>query len=462
MWMGFQDDWGFRWSPTRTSLLDAAAGSGVTVIRTTVYWSKVAPRRPRHPSNSFDPAYRLDDLDQLARDAQQRGIEVLLTIWGTPAWANGGAGENRLPRRMSDLTAFTHALAARYSGQHHGYPFVRFYSIWNEPNLAQFLSPQFAPDGSSLAPELYARAFRAAAAGIRSGSPDALVAAGETAHRGLDGPARLDFQASHSPARFAELVSQSWPRIRFDAWAHHPYPLDPQQEPGEQGAWPQVTIPQLGEFRAALGDWFDQPDLPLWVTEYGYQTEPAPGGVPPVAQARYLQTALEIVRADPNVRMFVWFVLRDREDMSWKGGLVTENGAARPGLRSFSSAARKVDARNPVVVVLTDRPNPRVVVPVVRLRAYDPPGTRLGAVYRVYRGRRLVAVGTPEVALRREGRIRLKLRFWPTPGRRYVVRLRVEDVHGNVVRSRVVLVPLGRQPPMLAGRLFSAVDALLR
>ena len=459
--MGFQDDLGFRWSPNRTALLDAAAGSGVTIIRTTVYWSKVAPRRPRQPANPFDPVYRLDDLDQLARDAQRRGIELLLTIWGTPAWANGGTGENRLPRRISDLSDFAHALAARYSGRHHGYPFVRFYSVWNEPNLAQFLSPQFAPDGRSLAPELYTRAFRAAAAGIRSGSPDALVAAGETAHRGLDGPAGPDFQASHSPARFAELVSLVWPRIRFDAWAHHPYPLDPRQEPEEQGAWPQVTIPQLGQFRAALAGWFDQSDLPLWVTEYGYQSAPAPGGVLPEAQARYLETALEIVRADPNVRMFVWFVLRDRADMSWKGGLVTESGAARPGLSSFSTAARSLDPRNPVVIVHTDRPNPRVVVPVVRLRAYDPPGTRLGVVYRVYRGLKLVALGTPEVSLRHDGRIRVKLLFWPTLGRRYAVRLRVEDVHGNVVRSRVVLVPLGRRPPALVPRPFSAVDALL-
>jgi Glycosyl hydrolase catalytic core len=201
------------------------------------------------------------------------------------------------------------------------------------------------------------RVIRGSTTAIRS---SALVAADETAHRGLDVPARLDFQASHSPARFAELVSRVLPRIRFDAWAHHPYPLDPQQQPAEQGAWPQVTIPQLREFRTALAEWFDQPDLPLWVTEYGYQTEPAPGGVPPVAQARYLETALEIVRADPNVRMFVWFVLRDRAEMSWKGGLVAESGAARPGLRSFSSAARKVDPRNPVVIVRTERPNPRV------------------------------------------------------------------------------------------------------
>ena len=32
---------------------------------------------------------QLNDLDELVRDTQKRGMEVLLLIWGTPKWANG-------------------------------------------------------------------------------------------------------------------------------------------------------------------------------------------------------------------------------------------------------------------------------------------------------------------------------------------------------------------------------------
>jgi hypothetical protein len=448
MYVGFQDDWGFRWSRGRSALLNEAASAGATVIRTTVYWSKVARTRPKNPADPFDPAYCLYDLDELIRGAEQRGMHVLLTIWGTPAWANGGAGENRMPRHLSDLRAFAQALAARYSGRYSGFPFVRFYSIWNEPNLSQFLSPQFAPDGQSLAPALYASLFRAAAAGIRSANPSALVAAGETAHRGLDGPARPGFQASHSPARFAELVSQVRPRIVFDAWAHHPYPIQPSRAPEGQGAWPDVSMPQIEEFRSSLEHWFDRPDLPLWITEFGYQTTPgAAVGVTPADQARYLAWAFQAARADPHVQMFLWFVFRDRQDMSWKGGLVGMDGHRKAGFTSFATAARGVDMRNPLAYVRTETPYPLVTVPVTRLGWYDPAGTNVAVWYRVSRAGRTIARGNVAVPLGRDGSVEFRPAFWPAPGSTYRMHVRAEDAHGNVVRSRVTLVPLGEGGP---------------
>ena len=89
-------------------------------MRSIVDWSVAAPRRPRHAADPFAPEYRLDDVDELVRNAEQRGIEVLLTIWGTPRWANGGARPNVAPSDPRDLRDFAHALAARYSGRHPG------------------------------------------------------------------------------------------------------------------------------------------------------------------------------------------------------------------------------------------------------------------------------------------------------------------------------------------------------
>ena len=50
------------------------------------------------------------------RNAQVRGLEVLMTIWGTPGWANGGKAASFLPKNMTDFKNFCRALAARYSG----------------------------------------------------------------------------------------------------------------------------------------------------------------------------------------------------------------------------------------------------------------------------------------------------------------------------------------------------------
>ena len=234
LWMGFQDDPYFRWLPDRFFMRDRARDANATIMKTTVYWFNVAPRRPANAANPFDPAYRWEDLDEFVRQAADRDIEVMLTIWGTPSWA--GAGRNRMPRRLSDVTNFARALSTRYSGRFRGFPYVRFYSIWNEPNLNLFLSPQFNAAGKSVAPPNYARLYRAAYAGIKAGSRSALMAIGETSARGLT------TSASHTPGRFAELLSKTRPALRFDAWAHHPYPTTHTQPPTQRVRWPNVSM----------------------------------------------------------------------------------------------------------------------------------------------------------------------------------------------------------------------------
>ena len=141
MWMGFHDDPVFRWDNIRMDELDKAQAAHATMIRTLVTWANAAPVKPANAANLFDPAYKLDDVDELVRNAQVRGMEVLITIWGTPKWANGGKTPNFLPTNMNDMRQFSQALASRYSGRNAAYPFVRFYGIWNESNLGQFLPP---------------------------------------------------------------------------------------------------------------------------------------------------------------------------------------------------------------------------------------------------------------------------------------------------------------------------------
>lgn len=112
MWVGFHDDPSFRWEGDRDVTLNRARSANATMVRAVVTWASVAPTRPADASDPFDPAYQLNDLDELVRDTQKRGMEVLLTIWGTPKWANGEKGPNVLPARMADLNDFARALAS--------------------------------------------------------------------------------------------------------------------------------------------------------------------------------------------------------------------------------------------------------------------------------------------------------------------------------------------------------------
>jgi hypothetical protein len=207
MWMGFQDDPYFRWLPERFFMRDRAMQANATMMKTTVYWFNVAPRRPGNAANPFDPAYRWEDLDEFVRQAEDRDIEVMLTIWGTPSWA--GPAKNRLPRRLADLQNFARALSSRYSGRNRGFPFVRFYSVWNEPNLNLFLTPQYSGK-TSTGPALYAKLYRAAYTGS------------SRARRPRSSPparprrAACSRRPSHTPGKFAELLAKARPKIKFD------------------------------------------------------------------------------------------------------------------------------------------------------------------------------------------------------------------------------------------------------
>ena len=194
MWIGFHDDPVLRYDGEKASDMEVATKTNkATILRTLVTWANIAPTKPANAANSNDPAYNFNDLDDFVRNAQAQDAEVLMTIWGTPKWANGNKTPNFLPTSTSSFQNFTKALASRYSGRTPGLPFVRFYGIWNESNLGQFLSPQFNSSGKIVSPAAYAKLAAAGYAGIKAGSPKALVAIGETSSNGRNKPqGRLD------------------------------------------------------------------------------------------------------------------------------------------------------------------------------------------------------------------------------------------------------------------------------
>jgi hypothetical protein len=370
------------------------------MVRTLVTWRQIAPTRPAKPADPFDPAYNFRDLDDFVRSAQVRGLEVLMTIWGTPGWANGGRATRFLPTRMADFQNFARALAARYSGRYAGYPFVRFFGIWNESNLGSFLSPQFDSRGRIIGPAAYARLAAAGYAGIKAGNPRALVAVGETSSNGRD-RRRLGLTDSVAPATFARLVARANPRLRFDAWAHHPYPYPVSQAPTQKVRYPNVNFTTLPRFERDLRLWFRR-TVPVWITEYGVQTRPgALNGVTEAAQARYVTQAIGLARRDPNIPMFVWFVFRDSVGSPWTSGLYRRNGTAKPSLATWRTAARQVDKVNGRVTVKGGTRSPTLTVYMRPLCATMPIGAPVVALSSTYLAGRLVqtSLGTTPLAI---------------------------------------------------------------
>ena len=160
----------------------------------------------------------------------------MVTLYGTPGWANGGRAANVRPTSGADFAAFASEVATRY-------PFVRRWTIWNEPNQRRWLSPA--------SPTVYvSRLLNPAYAAIHDASPQSLVAGGVTAPRAGTGGV--------SPVRFIRAMGRAGARL--DAYAHHPYALSPSETPWGGGCahCETITMATIGrlvsETRKAFGD----------------------------------------------------------------------------------------------------------------------------------------------------------------------------------------------------------------
>jgi hypothetical protein len=425
--IGFFDDVSFRFSPDAQANLAAAASTGASVIHTTANWATIAPTRPKNAANAADPAYRLGDLDALVDGAGRYGLRVMINVTGAPKWANGGKTPNYLPKKTADFATFVRMLATRYNG-HNGHTGVALWSIWNEPNLQQFLMPQYggtAKKPTIVSPANYAKILKVAYAAIKKANPLAQVAAGETSAQGRDKPAKKASQTV-SPGTFARLLAKV-KGVKFDAWAHHPYPTAPGAKPLEKVRYPNVTLSTLPKFEKDLRTWFHR-TVPVWITEYGHETKPAEKkGVTYAQQSAYAKQALGIARKDPNVQMFVWFTFRDSSGNPWQSGLEQASGAHKPSFAAFSALARLIDG---TLTTVKAGGTPKVTMFVPTIGFNVPAGSALGLTYHVYEGTREIAIGQAAPTLAADGSITFFPDFTPAKKVTYRVVADVNDVNG--------------------------------
>ena len=343
--------------PARMALLRA---SGAKVTRIDVLWSLVAPRRPARPADPDDPAYDWSRTDAVLRGIAALGVTPIVVTYSAPAWAAGGrgapAGTEVNPHAPSPAAygRFMEALARRYSGAHtpagqdRPLPRVRHFEIWNEPNLALFLSPQVAR-GRRVAVDRYVELVRRAEAGIARVRRDAVVIAGAAGPRSSSGA-----RGTGALAWARALARSSAP---FDAYSQHVYPAaSPLAATRAFPAW--RTLPSLF---TALDAVPRRRGTPVYLTEIGYTTASTPFRsvrVTPAQQARNLRQLLRLpaVRSG-RVRALIWFNLQDNPN--WPGGLRRADGRVKPSHAVFRAAARRS--------LLT--PDLRVRPPVVLNRA---------------------------------------------------------------------------------------------
>ena len=340
-----------------------------------------------------------------------------------PLWATGSPARKDIEAtyepKGAEFRDFVNAVGTRYSGTYRDevappppscgllgctqqppgqgevLPRVDTWSIWNEPNHPGWLTPQWLPDPRSATLPLLpasARIYRelvdAGYAGLEaSGHGGDTILLAETAPRGLNdrGLTRairpLEFirelycldrsfrpfqgetaQVRGCPGTRDAFVNAHPVLFRATGWAHHPYAL----EQGPTDSDPRrdnVVLADIGRLTRTLDRIFavhnQGRQLPIWLTEYGYQTDPPDPtiGVSWSRQAAYLNEADYLAYRNGRIASTAQFLLVDDAPLrdfppsdprywgSFQSGLRTAGGRLKSAYSAYQRPIHVTPAR---------------------------------------------------------------------------------------------------------------------
>ena len=233
--------------------------AGATFVRFAISWREVAPPgavRPAgfDPADPAEPAYRWDAVDRQVKLARANRLEPIIYIQDAPLWAQAPAPRLRalppwIPGRGNflgnwmvnprELAKFSSAAAKRYSGSFEGLPRVRYWQVWNEPDLGLFLNPQLSTQltkaptvpfnpNEVVSPDRYRDMVNAFAAAVHAVHRDNVVIAGGLApFSGASGVVTVG--AYLFMRKLLCLSKGAAPKptcdhaVHFDVWSTHPY-----------------------------------------------------------------------------------------------------------------------------------------------------------------------------------------------------------------------------------------------
>jgi hypothetical protein len=314
---------------TRERALSQMKHLGVHALRVELYWQYVAPGGNSATKPSFDatnPAsYAWGPYDWIVSKAKELGWKVLLTVTSpVPRWATSN---HKAPYDTNpNARAFKEFMTA--VGRHYGSQ-VELFAIWNEPNDAAFLLPQFDSHGQPASPRIYRGLYQEGYAGLQAaGLSHPRVLIGETSPAGYDSLSRSEARrnALHDVAPLAFLRGMfclnshyrkagSCGRLSASGYAHHaystkagPYYVSPARD--------DVMIGTLSRLERALNlaaaAGAINGGIPLYLTEFGVQSKPNRYlGVSPAKQAEYDAISEYIAYRNPRVAAFSQYLLKD-------------------------------------------------------------------------------------------------------------------------------------------------------
>ncbi|MGI6368028.1 MAG: hypothetical protein ACOX2L_06645 [Anaerolineae bacterium] len=196
--------------------------------------------------------------DRIVELANKHNIEIIARLDNPPAWSravgNAPGWTMAPPDDPDDYGDFVYAVVSRYRGR------VRYYQIWNEPNIY----PEWGDQAVS--PEAYTQLLQVAYRRAKEADPDCVVIAAGLAQTTENGPRNL------SDLVFLERMYAAGARGSFDVMGAMVYglwtgPLD-RRTSADRTNFSRAQL--LRAIMVANGD----ADVPIWATEVGWNALP--------------------------------------------------------------------------------------------------------------------------------------------------------------------------------------------
>ena len=347
----------FSGDTVRNSTLDQMRSLGADVVKVSIAWRNIASGgKPAHPDDpSAYPAAKWAPYDAAIQGAAARGLGVFVNIVGpAPNWAvakrSTPAGAYR--PNAAAFGQFARAVGARYSG-------VKLWSIWNEPNLPVFLLPQRSSTRSHypVSPTLYRNLYRAAYKGLAASGHGKdtillgeLLPVGKSSHTTRSSIRPLEFLRelacvdrhyhAYRGANAKVRGCTGFKALPTSGIAYHPYALaggptkrPPSSDDATIGTLSRVT--RVVDKLRARHRFAGPAHLPLWLTEFGVQTDPPDYlfGSPIKRVPTYLGMSERIAMRNRRVYSYSQYPLvDDRTTSGFQSGLRFYSGKAKPGI----------------------------------------------------------------------------------------------------------------------------------
>ncbi len=334
---------------TMQSALGEMDSLGVRAVRQVIYWRDVAPAPDSRDKPDFDTtdpaAYNWGIYDAIVDAVKARGWKLLLTVSGpVPRWATEQRNDQLTRPDPSEFAQFMTAIAKHYGSK------VDVWSIWNEPNQPQFLKPQFDAKHRPVSPRIYRALYRGALKAFDTLHMTPAILFGETSPRGTGKVvAPLTFLRGALCLSSTYKLAKDCGKLPAAGIAHHAYTTRKGpffKPPGKN----DVTIGVLSRLtnavdRAGRAGAISK-GLPIWLTEFGIQSEPDPQyGVSYQQQSEYRAISERIAYDSHRVKAFSQYLLRDDNPIKgvpalaryggFESGLKTAGGKLKPSFDAF-------------------------------------------------------------------------------------------------------------------------------